>query len=261
MVKKRFEVENFNLAKAKLIFGLGLAFLLVCNVFLAFLGTNFLPGVRGYLFIVAITAVTFLVSLAFIRLQRRFCILATELRRTAEEEEFERHRTLTLINSIKDAVILVDEAGYIALYNAATLDILNTNVGISREPVSSVVKDYEGELDLEKLMHGLSGSKDVRFNYEDQKGTIQKMVMTISRAKSGYGKIGIRGFVLVIRAVGKTAGKEKERHELRGLWAAVEGGVENSSIMLKRGNVKGAEKALAMTSKALMRMKPKIIKR
>ena len=168
---------------------------------------------------------------------------------------------LTLINSVKDAVILVDEAGYISLYNAATLDILNTNVGISREPVAGVVKDFEDELDLKGLMQDLSGSKEVKFNYEDQKGSIQKMVMTVSRAKSGYGKIGMRGFVLLIRSVGETAGEEKEGHELRGLWAAVEGSVENSTVMLQRGNVKGAEKALGMASKALTKIKPKIIRR
>jgi hypothetical protein len=71
----------------------------------------------------------------------------------------------------------------------------------------------------------------------------------------------MRGFVLVIRAVGETPGKEKERHQLRGLWAAVEGGLENSTIMLQRDNVKGAKKALEMASKALTKIKPKIIRR
>lgn len=261
MMKKKFEAEDFSLVKSKLVFGAGIAFLLIFSNLVIIFGRDYFSDFGGFLFVALMVFTVLLVAIAFIRLQLRVCALATELRRTVEEEEFERNRMLTLINSIKDAVILVDEAGYIALYNAATLDILNTNVGISREPVAEVVKDSEGELELKKLMRGLSGSKEIKFNYEDQKGAIQKMMMTISRAKSGYGKIGMRGFVLVIRAVGETPGKEKERHQLRGLWAAVEGSVENSTVMLQRGNAKGAEKALGMASKALTRMKPKIIKR
>lgn len=261
MINKKLEVDNFNLVKSKLTFSVGMTFLLTFSILLAIFGKNSFLGLGEPLFVGLIALATLLCSVAFIRLQLRVCMLSTELRRATEEEEFERHRMLTLINSVKDAVILVDEAGYISLYNAATLDILNTNVGISREPVAGVVKDFEDELDLKGLMQDLSGSKEVKFNYEDQKGSIQKMVMTVSRAKSGYGKIGMRGFVLLIRSVGETAGEEKEGHELRGLWAAVEGSVENSTVMLQRGNAKGAEKALGMASKALTRMKPKIIRR
>ena len=201
---------------------------------------------------------------AFLRLQLRVAALATELRRTAEEEEFERNRTLTLINSIKDAVIFVDDSGHVVLYNAATLDLLNTNVSISRQAVETVFKPAQGSaVDFRRLMAELKGSQTINFKNEVGDGRYIDLTVSVSRARSGYGKIGMRGFVFVAKLSGVENTESEqyhlERHALRNSWAIIEGSIENAQLMLSRDNIEGAKKAIDTAINSAEQVKQKIL--
>lgn len=226
-------------------------------------GKDYLIDSGKMAFAITIVVGIALAAFGFLRLQLHLMHLGTELRRTAEEEEFERNRTLTLINSIKDAVILVDESGYVALYNAATLDMLDTNVGISRKQVSEVFHPAKTgvSFDVKKIMAELKGSRDVRFTNIKTNGQPVELVLTISRARSGYGKIGMRGFVLVIRQVqaGSAARSSEDMHSLRNSLAIVEGSLENATMMITSGNTDGAGKSLVSATKAISEVKQKVL--
>lgn len=56
------------------------------------------------------------------------------------QAEYEHDRLLSLINTMGDAVIATDENGKITTYNAAALDLLNTNKTLVNTPIDSVMK-------------------------------------------------------------------------------------------------------------------------
>jgi signal transduction histidine kinase len=263
-MKVRSNPEEFTLFRSNTVFIVALCFgLAIGGLFLAY-GKDYLYDNGKLLYSLTLVGFTALVVAAFLRLQLRVASLANELRRTCEEEEFERNRTLTLINSIKDAVVLVDESGHIALYNAATLDLLDTNVSISRQPVASIFKPEDGSaFNIEKTMEELKGSKEVEFVNISTDGKKAKLNLMISRARSGYGKIGIRGFVFVIkRSSGSDEDSEEahlRRHGLRNSWAVVEGSIENALAMLGTDNTDGAKKALENAAKESTKLKGKIL--
>jgi PAS domain-containing protein len=263
-MKVKSNPEEFTLFRSNAVFIIALCFgLAIGGLFIAY-GKDYLYDNGKLLYTATLIGLTVLVVTGFLRLQLRVASLANELRRTAEEEDFERNRTLTLINSIKDAVVLVDESGHISLYNAATLDLLDTNVSISRQPVSSIFKaEDESLLDLKLIMKELKGSKEIEFVNVDSQGNRAKLNLMISRARSGYGKIGIRGFVLVIKKSNLIDEDSEEahlrRHGLRNSLAIVEGSIENAIAMLGTENVEGAKKALDVAAKESIKLKGKIV--
>lgn len=252
--------------RANTIFGLCLVYLFcISGVFLVFGKDYLIDGGKAVFSAVVLAGVAFS-GFMLSRTQLKLLKIATELRRTAEEEEFERNRTLTLINSIKDGVILVDDSGYISLYNAATLDILDTNVGISRQKVSKVFNVApDSNFDIDKVMVDLRGSQDLEVINVKPSGESVNLNVTISRARSGYGKIGTRGFVLVIRqnapsSSGSNADGVKLVHDLRNSLTIAEGSVDNAQIMLTSKNFEGAKKALLGASSAIKKIKSSVLK-
>ncbi len=255
--------DEFKLLRSNVVFILALTFMLaISGLFITF-GKDYLYDNGKLVFTVTFIAFVALGVYAFLRLQLRVASLATELRRTAEEEEFERNRTLTLINSIKDAVIFVDDSGHVSLYNAATLDLLNTNVGISRQPVETIFRPAQGSaIDFRNVMANLKGSQIITFKHEISQGKFIDLTLAISRARSGYGKVGMRGFVFVAKASGSENPDSEqyhlERHALRNSWAIIEGSIENAQLMLSKDNVEGAKKAVDTAMANATQVKEKI---
>lgn len=256
--------DGINILRAKVVYSYASISSLFFGGLFAFFGKDYLVNNGKIIFISCTLIGVSLMTFTFIKLQAKFVRAATELRRTAEEEEFERHRTLTLINSIKDAVILVDEAGYISLYNAATLDLLDTNVGISRKLISEVIgPDASSGFDIMKSMREVHGSVEIPYKRIAANGEILNLNLIISRAKSGYGKIGMQGFVVVMKKVEQTvAGKLQssvDMHALRNSFAVFEGSIENALLMLKNDNKDGVEKSLNTGAKAASDFKAKVL--
>lgn len=264
-MKVRSNPGEFKLLKSNAIFTVALSFMLaISGVFLAF-GKDYLYDNGKMIFTLTLVGFVSLAVYAFLRLQYRIAGLATELRRTSEEEEFERNRTLTLINSIKDAVIFVDDSGHVSLYNAATLDLLDTNVSISRQPVETIFKPAQGSaIDFKVLMANLKGSQTINFKNTLSDGKLVDLSLAISRARSGYGKIGMRGFVFVVKRSSSVDNPDSEeahleRHALRNSWAIIEGSIENAQLMLSRDNIDGAKKAIDTAVTNAAQVKEKIL--
>jgi PAS domain-containing protein len=59
--------------------------------------------------------------------------------------EYEHDRLVALINSMSDAVIATDDQGVIITYNAAALDILDTNATLTGETITDYLKPYTVE--------------------------------------------------------------------------------------------------------------------
>ena len=174
-----------------------------------------------------------------------------------EDAKIEHQRLESLINSMSDGVIAVDENAAIALYNAAALDVLDVNAIQKGDPVEKVLKltnEQNDPLDTRNIVLGAKTqviSRDYKIKYNDE--SIISIYLSISPVHLGYGKTGDRGFVLIIRDITREKSLEEERdefisvisHELRTPVAITEGAVSNALFIAdKTGDMDKIKEAL-----------------
>lgn len=172
---------------------------------------------------------------------------------SVQSAEFERERLVTLINSMADAVIAVDEKANIILYNAAALSIFDTNeslVGKNINDVGEFIEKNNQKTDLKKYITELSTqkiSRDLKLKSPD--GSELSLYVSVAPVRLGYGKDGPQGFVTVLRDITREKSLEEERdefisvvsHELRTPIAISEGEVSNALYLAEK---KGSDKTV-----------------
>jgi two-component system phosphate regulon sensor histidine kinase PhoR len=176
----------------------------------------------------------------------------------AHNAELERERLTSLINSMADGVIAIDEKTHIVVYNGAALNILDVNSTISGKTISSVMKlvDKTGQaISLKDIIletKTQSTSRDWKLQYPD--GSAINLYTSIAPVKLGYGQAGMSGYVILVRDITREKSLEEERdefisvvsHELRTPIAIAEGNIGNAEFILeKTGDLKQAKEALA----------------
>ena len=57
----------------------------------------------------------------------------------ASTAALQHERTMTLINNLSEAIMSTDEHGHITVYNAAMLNLLDTNTAIENQPIDTVL--------------------------------------------------------------------------------------------------------------------------
>lgn len=166
-----------------------------------------------------------------------------------ESAKLERERLNSLINSMADAVIATDEEGIILVYNAAALNIIDTNKSLNNEPIEDVlhVVDKNNQpIDIKKLIINTQTqqtSRDHKIKYPDE--SYANVYISIAPVKLGYGyKKNKQGFVVLLRDITKEKSLEEERdefisvvsHELRTPIAIAEGEVGNAAFLSEKNN-------------------------
>ncbi len=263
MTESEGKEKEFRLFSSSLVFGAGLLVMLFIGAIFIFFGRDYLIDSGRVLFAGGMVLFLSLVSLAFLRLQTKYASTAVELRRTLEEEDFERTRTLTLINSIKDAVILVDDNFYVRLYNAATLDLFDTNISITGKPVKDLFKPEDSsDFDIVASLRGMNGHENLSLVNLSDNGERERLSLVISRVKSGYGKIGMRGYVILAKKDVATVQNEEEetkrRHDTRNSLAVINGSLENALVMVERGQMDNLKRTIEVSQKELKSFKKRI---
>lgn len=162
--------------------------------------------------------------------------------------ELERERLMSLINSMADGVIALDEKARIVVTNGAALNILNVNIPLANKNIKDVLKVVDKN-NQPKNLHNLIteadkpiSSRELRLIYED--GETINLFISISPVKLGFGKKGMRGFVLLLRDITREKSLEEERdefisvvsHELRTPITIAEGNIGNIELLLAREN-------------------------
>lgn len=165
---------------------------------------------------------------------------------TTEHEEI-----LTIVNNLADAVYSVDETGVIRLYNAAGLNLLDTNEGINGKKLSEVfaVEDENGDpIDLfaeVKKAEVVTVNDSLRMRSGDD---IMRLEFTYAPIRSGFSSSNLatnqKGFVIIARDVTRIKSLEEERdefisvvsHELRTPVTVAEGTISNAQVMLSRNS-------------------------
>lgn len=180
-------------------------------------------------------------------------ITAQETRRQSliqsrASERLQYDRIVTIINNLSDATFSTDDKGNILMYNAACLDLLDTNDDLKNTNINDLFTLTDSDASPVELFEMLNGATktvrrdDIRHTYDD--GEEIRLEMTYAPIKSTYsrrkkGQVQA-GFILIMRDVTKQKSLEEERdefisvvsHELRTPITIVEGTLSNLQVMM-----------------------------
>lgn len=174
-----------------------------------------------------------------------------------DSAQLEHERLTSLINSMADGVLALDEQLHIVLYNAAALNIIDINDNVQDKPLRHVLKVYDKDtklVDIEDVIKATkipSNNRDYLLHYAD--GSSINLYISIAPVHLGFGEAGDRGFVLVLRDITREKSLEEERdefisvvsHELRTPIAIAEGNISNAQFIAdKNGNITEIKHAL-----------------
>lgn len=162
------------------------------------------------------------------------------------EAALDHGRLQSLIGSMADGVVAVDDDIKVVLYNGAALNILDTNGSIKGRTLEHLVKLYDknGQMvNVKTLVKNTSraeSNRDLLLHYED--GSRINLYLSIAPVRLGYGEAGDRGYVLLLRDITHEKSLEEERdefisvvsHELRTPIAIAEGNVSNAQFIIER---------------------------
>lgn len=180
-------------------------------------------------------------------------------------EELEHGRLTSLINSMADAVIAVDEAGKIVVYNGAALNILDINTirkNASLHKIFRPIDDKHEPVDVRQMIqsaHVPTTNRDYRLSYSD--GSLINLYISIAPVHLGYGEDGEKGYVVLLRDITREKSLEEERdefisvvsHELRTPIAIAEGNISNAEFMVeKTGDIEAVKQALKSSRQQIL---------
>lgn len=169
------------------------------------------------------------------------------LARTREQESFQRERLLALVNSMGDAVVTTNEQGVIKVYNAAFLNLLDTNTSLVGNNIDDVLRLHDRNnkhvniLDDAQAIRKVFSRTDLTHNFTDDEK--MRLYINVAPIKPGYQSHAERGFIFIIRDITKEKTLEEERdefisvvsHELRTPVAIAEGNLSNIQVLQERG--------------------------
>jgi two-component system, OmpR family, phosphate regulon sensor histidine kinase PhoR len=163
--------------------------------------------------------------------------------------DFERQRLLSLINNMGEAVIATDQKGKILLYNAAVLEMLDTNRSLDGKLLDSVI-DLRNKKNKKVSLLELAQKSNVSFtstDYTHEFGPDDniKLYVNISPIKLGYKERSQSGYIVILRDITKEKSLEEERdefisvvsHELRTPVAIAEGNISNARYISTQNKV------------------------
>lgn len=174
-----------------------------------------------------------------------------ELSRTKALESLQRDRILTLINNLADAILSTDESGVVKVYNAACLNLLDTNANLNGRHIDEVLQLYAGnqQFDLTKELRksrSVIVRDDLTMKLEDE---VIRLEVTYSPIRSSYSRSKKAkpqdGFIIILRDITKAKSLEEERdefisvvsHELRTPITIAEGTISNVQVMMDRKDI------------------------
>jgi two-component system, OmpR family, phosphate regulon sensor histidine kinase PhoR len=202
--------------------------------------------------IIAATVIM-VISLTAVSVSRIQEIDGAELSRSKALENLQRDRIMTIVNNLADAVLSTDQNGIIRVYNAASLNLLDTNTSLNGHFIDEVLTLYDKEDQPVSLYETFKKSRGVMIR-DDLTMTVEgeslRIELTYSPIHSSYGQTPREqaqdGFIVIMRDVTKTKSLEEERdefisvvsHELRTPITIAEGTISNVQLMMERTDIK-----------------------
>lgn len=198
--------------------------------------------------VAVLTFVGFIMSwLGHIQAQEHEAFIMTRI-----NEGVQRDRMLTTINSIGDAILNTDEEGVIRTYNAASLNLFDTNKSLNGQKLDELLRlhDEQGNDVAPFAVVSDKGSMIVRddLSYKVSADEVMRLSVNASPVQASFSEKsqGGAGYIFIIRDITKTKSLEDERdefisvvsHELRTPITIAEGTISNAQVLLQRGSSK-----------------------
>lgn len=173
----------------------------------------------------------------------------TALSKSKEQESLQRDRILTIVNNLADAILSTDKDGMIRVYNASSLNLLDTNDSLNGMHIDEVLKLVDQADKKVSLFEELQQTKsavtrdDLNYTFDD--GEEIRLEVTYSPIRSSYSRTKggetHDGYIVIMRDITKSKSLEEERdefisvvsHELRTPITIVEGTISNVQVMMK----------------------------
>lgn len=171
------------------------------------------------------------------------------LSKSKQQESLQRDRVLTIVNNLADAVLSTDMDGIIRVYNAASLNLLDTNDSLNGRHIDEVLKLVDQADSPVSLFKQLKTTKsaltrnDLTYTYDG--GEEIRLEVTYSPIRSSYSRSKKSethdGYIVIMRDITKAKSLEEERdefisvvsHELRTPITIVEGTISNAQLMMQ----------------------------
>lgn len=171
-----------------------------------------------------------------------------ELTKSREESILQRDRILTIVNNIADAILTTDAKGRIQMYNAASLDLLDTNVDLRGKRIDDVLALADADqkpfrfADEFKRVKSVVNRDDLAARISDE---IMRLSVIFSPIRSANSVRSKDGYIIILRDITKQKSLEEERdefisvvsHELRTPLTIAEGSLSNVQVMAKRADI------------------------
>lgn len=168
------------------------------------------------------------------------------LRRRKRRSTLEHEQLNSLVNSMADGVLAVDQRMKVVLSNGAALNILDVNSSLRDHRLGDVLRPIDRNnqpVDIERLVLASETStttRDLLLQYND--GSRINLYLSIAPVHLGYGQRGQRGFVILLRDITREKSLEEERdefisvvsHELRTPIAIAEGNISNAQFIVSK---------------------------
>lgn len=155
-----------------------------------------------------------------------------------------------LINSLEDAIIAIDNHGGIKEYNAAALDLFDTNRNIKGVHIDDLLNLVDGTGRKAQIMKIITDDPQLssieQYYHKFDDGEAIRLHITVSVVQSSFGedKIKHQEYIIIARDITQTKLLEEERddfiavitHELRTPVAVTEGKLSNLQIIAQNEN-------------------------
>ena len=169
----------------------------------------------------------------------------------SDSKALAHERLTSLINSMADAVIAVDNNIEVVIYNGAALSILDRNDPIEQKNLADILHPIDKNnqpVNVRALVKDAKfpiTNRDLRLTYAD--GSTINLYVSIAPVRLGYGEDGEQGYVILLRDITHEKSLEEERdefisvvsHELRTPIAITEGNVSNAQYIAEKSGDMG----------------------
>ncbi|EDK72801.1 multi-sensor signal transduction histidine kinase [candidate division TM7 genomosp. GTL1] len=182
-------------------------------------------------------------------------------------ESLQRDRIISLVNSIGDAILNTDAHGVIRTYNAASLDLFDTNESLNGKKMDDLLVLYNENNEKISLFKEVAGAQtviireDLTYRFGD--GERMRLSINCSPVLSSFGerRRAQDGYIFILRDITKAKSLEEERdefisvvsHELRTPITIAEATVSNAQFLLDHKTAKDAmDEALASAHEQIL---------
>jgi signal transduction histidine kinase len=191
-------------------------------------------------------------SIAAIYFSRKQAVSQRDLLASREKEAMQQNKIISIVNTLSVAVLSTDSNGIIDLYNAASLNLLDTNTGLNGKAIDDVVKLHTRDASAIRFFDAFTTPRstvvrdDLAITINDEAVLLE---ITCSPTRTNFNKSRSSadqdGYIIILRDITKSKSLAEERdefisvisHELRTPITIAEGTLSNTLLMIQRDDM------------------------